>query len=97
MTSASSATSANHHRIVRVSTGRLRRHPMAGEPRRCQSRSKCGSCGLAAKHGGMHAVPIGDEIWFGYLRGGQMLGYGKFVDGEWTVLSPAVPSSKEPE
>lgn len=41
--------------------------------RKCQSKSKYGNCGLASRHSGPHAVPIGPDndggtLYFGYSR-----------------------------
>jgi len=63
----------------------------------CRSRSRFGRCGLDAGHAGnMHAVPIGDDVWFGYrTNGGHSIrvGYGKFeADGFFRPLdtSPTI-------
>lgn len=63
----------------------------------CRSRSKFGRCGLPAGHeDAMHAVPIGDEVWFGYHggRGRQAtrVGYGKFTAEGFRLLNGARPA-----
>jgi hypothetical protein len=58
----------------------------------CRSRSRFGHCGGASKHGGdMHAVPIGDTVWFGYRSGrgrpATHVGYGQFTDDGFRLLN----------
>ncbi len=58
-------------------------------PRWCRSRSQFGACGLPAHNDLDHAVPIGDNVWFGYHGRGRTatpVGYGKFHDGVWEPL-----------
>jgi hypothetical protein len=61
----------------------------------CRSRSRFGRCGLEAGHGGdMHAVEIGDDVWFGYHSGrGQSasVGYGRFEPDGFRLLNSAAP------
>lgn len=54
----------------------------------CRSHSRFGPCGLLAKHGGDHAVPIGDGVWFVYRRDGRdvSVGFAKHDRGEWVAL-----------
>lgn len=66
--------------------------------RTCRSRSLYGSCGRTGKHAGPHAVPIGGDVWFGYLPGGARLGYGRFNGDEFQPLaatSPWLPTPAE--
>lgn len=58
----------------------------------CRSRSEFGRCGLDADHGGdMHAVPIGDTVWFGYHSGrgrrATRVGYGRFTADGFRLLN----------
>ena len=45
----------------------------------CRSSSKYGKCGREAGHGGDHAVPIGDDVWFGYKPGSVPIGFGRLL------------------
>ncbi len=59
---------------------------------RCRSRSRFGDCGLDANHGGdLHAVRIGDEVWFGYRssrgRKAVHVGYGRFTPDGFRLLN----------
>ncbi|GGM52841.1 hypothetical protein ACFFX1_55320 [Dactylosporangium sucinum] len=64
---------------------------MSAQATLCRSRSQFGACGLDADHDGdMHAVPIGDDVWFGYRssrgREATRVGYGRFAEDGFRLL-----------
>jgi hypothetical protein len=68
-------------------TERARERYAERQQNACRSRTRYGRCGRPTQHGGPHAMPVGDGVWYGYADGRTPLGYGRFDGDTFTSIT----------